>query len=187
MQEKFDEIVKTERIAVKHKKLVEALQKATLTDIAFRSTIYVPDMLLDESLYQLLDYHPPDGGKRGRVFSARYGMIGRCWRLEKSDVKGSVSTFEETLVDEWGMDRTEAREAARGRQSFACVILKNTDQVCLGLFYMDSQKPWVFDSKWNELEPLVRSEANNIGLIAALQKVHTDLIASSARVRIYKR
>ena len=114
-------------------------------------------------------------------------MIGRCWRSEKSVVQGKVPTNEGELINVWGMGKREASEAALGRQSFACVILKNADNVPLGLFYMDSSPELAFDSTWDQLEPFIRGEAKSNGLIAALQKVHTDLIACSARVKIYKR
>lgn len=160
-----------------------------LKGVNLRSTIYVQDMLFDESLYQLLDYHPPtsEGGKKGRAFSTRYGMIGRSWRLEKSDFNGKVPTDPEDLIGKWAMTRTEAREAALGRKSFACILLKNVNDECLGLFYMDSHPESVFDPTWTQTEKLVREEAASNGLIAALQRVYTDLIAPSARVKIYKR
>ena len=45
----------------------------------FRSTIYVPDVLFQDTLYQLLDYYP-EGGGRGRRKSLRFGIIGLAWR-----------------------------------------------------------------------------------------------------------
>jgi hypothetical protein len=192
VKEKFDVKVESEGIADKHKKIVDKLldgSSGTLKGANLRSTIYVPDMLLDQSLYQLLDYYPPtsDGGRKGRAFSTRYGMIGRSWRLEKSDFKGKVSTNPEDLIGEWAMTRTEAKEAALGRKSFACILLKNVNDECLGLFYMDSRPESVFDSAWTQTEKLVREEAVSNGLIVALQRVYTDLIATSARVKIDKR
>ncbi len=192
VKKKFDKLAKTEQIKDKHKKIVDKLLEATsgpMKGVNFRSTIYVPDMLLDQSLYQLLNYYPQtsEGGPRGRAFSTRYGMIGRCWRLQKSDLKGKVSTNPEELIGEWAMTRTEAKEAAVGRKSFACILLKNVNDECLGLFYMDSQPESVFEPTWNQVEEFVREEAKSNGLIASLQKIYTDLIASSARVKIDER
>ncbi len=165
VKDKFDAIAQGEQIADKHKRIVDKLLEKTsgiLKGVALRSTIYVPDMLFDESLYQLLDYYPTtsDGGKKGRVFSARYGMIGRCWRSEKSVVQGKVPTNEGELINVWGMGKREASEAALGRQSFACVILKNADNVPLGLFYMDSSPELAFDSTWDQLEPFIGERQN---------------------------
>jgi len=192
VKEKFDAISVSENIAEKHKQIVDKLLDPTtgyLKSASIRSTIYVPDILFDETLYQLLDYYPAtkDGGKRGRIFSARYGMIGRTWRLEKSDVNGTVPTDPEDLVRGWAMTRKEAKEAALDRKSFACILLKNASDECLGMFYMDSLPERVFDATWTEVESFVRQEARSNQLIKSLQKISTDLIATSARVRIYKR
>jgi hypothetical protein len=58
----------------------------------FRCAVHVRDSLFQSSLYQLIDYLPRKWagiGKssRGRAWSVRYGIIGRCWRLdlERSD------------------------------------------------------------------------------------------------------
>jgi hypothetical protein len=192
VKERFDAISASENIADKHKQIVDKLLDGAgglLKGANIRSTIYVPDILFDETLYQLLDYYPPtqDSGKRGRIFSARYGMIGRSWRLEQSDVNGTVSTNPEDLVRSWAMTRKEAKEAALERKSFACILLKNASDECLGVFYMDSLPERVFDATWVQVEEFVRTQARSNELIKSLQKISTDLIASSARVRIYKR
>ncbi len=115
VKKRFNKIVKSAEIDKKHKAIVDKLLDGTsgiLKGVDFRSTIYVPDMLFDESLYQLLDYYPmpPTGGKKGRVFSARYGMIGRCWRSEESVFQGKVPTDPKDLVNEWAMTRKEAKK-----------------------------------------------------------------------------
>jgi len=51
----------------------------------FRLTIYVPDFIFSDRLYQFTEYYDRLGAFRasdrvGRTFSIRYGIIGRVWR-----------------------------------------------------------------------------------------------------------
>jgi len=61
----------------------------------YRCTVYVPDLLFAEHLYQLVDYSPRGPKDRsGRVYPFHLGIIGRAWRLGRSAVDGTVSEKE---------------------------------------------------------------------------------------------
>ena len=112
---------------------------------AFRCTIHIQDVLEPQSLYQLADHlyvgepmGPP--GTRGRRNSIKFGIIGRAWRLGKSDYDPHVGTKVENLVEKWGMTRDEAERAGRGRQSFAVILLRDSNGDCPGLIFIDSQE-----------------------------------------------
>ncbi len=126
----------------------------------YRATVHVPDVVFRRFLYQLLDYYPGGEG-RGRRFSERYGIIGRCWRMRKStaDKNAVVSTDrpvlavneEEnrilTLIRDWGMTRQEAEQARRNRRSVLCIILKvpkHDREIPIGLLYMDAEEENAF-------------------------------------------
>lgn len=96
----------------------------------FRSTIHIQDVLEPESLYQLVEYiyvSEPQGHPktRGRRNSIRFGIIGRAWRLGRSEYDATVTTDVAELVKVWGMTQDEAARAGRGRQSFAVVLLRD--------------------------------------------------------------
>ncbi|MGO9334598.1 MAG: hypothetical protein ACLQCU_11230 [Acidimicrobiales bacterium] len=145
-----------DRIA-KKKKLKEKLTAVmTAPDIAawlsgpksgetprYRCTVHVPDPLLRDHLYQLLDYFP-DGQGRGRSFSCRAGLIGVVWRTEApQESEGSMS--DARMVLEWGMTSREAAlSRATGRRSFIGVPLKDPQESPVGVLYLDSQDAGTF-------------------------------------------
>jgi hypothetical protein len=56
----------------------------------FRLTLYVPDFIFSDRLYQFTEYYDRSGNrfldsKVGRTFSIRYGIIGRVWRSGVSE------------------------------------------------------------------------------------------------------
>jgi hypothetical protein len=105
-----------------------------------RFTLHVPDLLFKDRLYQLLDYYPGGDG-RGRTFSTRYGIIGRTWRLEKSQVT-NVSKNSVKLMEDWGMTKEEAEDPHK--QSFGSIVLFGSSGAPCGILYMDSPDLDVF-------------------------------------------
>lgn len=109
-----------------------------------RGTVYVPDIVFKDYLYQVTNYWPiTAGAKAGRRFSQRYGIIGRCWRLRESIGKGEVmssslgeAAIKHALLSEWGMISSEAL-VTRAKPAYLCVILQNADGHH-GLLYIDS-------------------------------------------------
>ena len=108
---------------IKSKEVISALGKNIkdfkgIKDIpGFRCTIHVPDILFRDTIYQLLDYYPSGRGV-SRTWSARFGIIGRAWRLRKSQTQGNVPTENNELIVEWGMTQEEADKSGKGRKSF---------------------------------------------------------------------
>lgn len=118
--------------------VLSALPRLVDTASDLRATLHVQDPLLRDSLYQLLDYNSEPRG-RGRSWSVRFGIIGRVWRREQSEIRSEVPTDANALIEEWGMTQTEARKAGRDRQSFACVFLRNQKtNVPIGILYFDA-------------------------------------------------
>ncbi len=123
----------------------------------YRATIHVPDVVIDDYLYQLVDYLPSGPGS-GRRFSVRRGIIGRCWRLGCSlgtgdalaPPRGPVAaaqghTSDDTaLVQEWGMTWEEAEKWRKDkRHSFLCILLRTASASTapsppVGILYIDS-------------------------------------------------
>lgn len=154
-----------------------------------RFTVHVPDAIFAETMYQLLDYYPKGGG-RGRIWSVRYGILGKAWRLGKSLTQESVPTTEEELTRDWGMTREEATAAAQGRKSFSCVILYNKENTAVGAFYMDAPNEKDFgDMKPSELDiyhkNIISACGEDSGLIAGLDNISRELLARGPRINIY--
>jgi hypothetical protein len=88
---------------------------------SFRCTVYIADALFDGPLYCLLDYWPK-GAAAGKVYSERYGIIGRAWRLRASCAQTVVPGDRQTLLSEWGMTEEEAAGHTEDK-SFLAVVL----------------------------------------------------------------
>ena len=140
----------------------------------YRCTLHVPDILFDETMYQLLDYYPAGGG-RGRTWSARRGIIGRAWRLDESETQGSVPTDSRDLVLGWGMTTDEAAAAGQGRKSFSCVVLRDADQTAVGIFYLDAKKEDAFGVDHQELHSAITKACQEKGLTSALANLYQEL------------
>jgi hypothetical protein len=200
--QQFDEWAGMKEIVKLHHEIVEETILGSVPDLnerirlhsLIRSTIYVPDLLFSETLYQLTDYYPPAKGERGRAFSTRFGIIGRAWRLEQSHYDKSVPTDKEKLISDWGMTLKEAKDAGHGRMSFACFVLKGISdpELVIGMIYLDAKEKEVFgdtdegaDSRWAKLEQGVQSAARDKGLSKLLEDLNDGLIEEGAHVRIY--
>jgi hypothetical protein len=191
-KEKFDNAIALRKMTPKFQKIVDDYIKPKLSQfdsLEIRATIHVQDLLFEDALYQLLDYYPSQGSGRGRSFSSRSGIIGKTWRLGKSQYAEVVPVDEERLILDWGMTRAEADRAGHGRQSFACVLMRSIDEK-LGLIYFDSPSRKAFgndkDSElWKDLEANITKGATETGLIADLSVLNRELIRPSAFIRIF--
>lgn len=139
----FDEQVHVERINVKLETVVREAIRPALTDgrHPLRATVYVPDILFEDVLYRLVDYYP-EGGGRGTTYSARFGIIGKSWRLAQSEI-ASVPPEPERLIEEWGMTHAEATGQHRAK-TLVCVILRDDEKQPVGLLFMESQSEDAF-------------------------------------------
>lgn len=151
----------------------------------FRCTVHVRDILFDNSLYQLIDYIGSKGG-RGRAWSVRRGMIGRCWRSEKSDRKGSVPKDEAQLIDNWGLTKDEL-EGANKNQTMLCHLIKADNQSPLALLYLDCEDRDAFgdEKKMDDLDGVINKAVKDFGLDRALEQVWQQARASAPLIEIY--
>jgi hypothetical protein len=103
----------------------------------FRCAIHVPDALFADSLYQLTDYWPSGGGS-GRVWSIRYGLIGKVWRLDKPQVNDLNER--DKLIKEGGMTSEEAdsQTSKSVKKSYSCSVLHEVAGNRVALLYMDA-------------------------------------------------
>lgn len=161
---------------------------------SFRCTLYVADVLFTETMYQLVDYFPRGGGK-GRTFSARFGIVGRAWRLDSPVINSHVSTDPMDLVRSWGMNLQEATAAGEGRQSFAAIPLADDGGARVGVVYLDAVVEGVFgkadgDSDSDELATrLIEATVNGAretGLRTALINVMGELRTRGPAISLHE-
>jgi len=143
--------------------------KIKLDQVAdLRCTIYIEDVLFKENLWQIVDYYPRDGRPTaGRVFSTRFGIIGRTWRMEQHLAEGEAADTREDLIKLWGMTQGEATEPTRQRFSYICCVLRETSSSAqegapIALFFADSTAKNAFGNE-------AALEAAKIAAAAAVQ------------------
>jgi hypothetical protein len=185
IKSEFDRRAEVLRLWDKLQNVVEAhlFEKVLDKEKDFRFTIYVPDVLFQDALYQLVDYYP-EGGGRGRRKSLRFGIIGLAWRSAQPQVEGDIATDAKELLKEWGMKRHEATAAGKGRKSFACVVLVDNSQTPVGLFYLDCKEKNAFGNDRALVEAITKG-AEQTGLIRDLAELGKELRQWSPVIRPY--
>ena len=185
--------VRQHMIVEKHEILCRKL-RPILGDSAntTRFTVHVPDVLIAESLYQLVHYYPRGKGA-GRIKSTGFGLIGRVWRSRKSLVYGRIPPDRDQLIGEWGMTRAQADTAGNERQSFAGIILRTARDEEVGVFYMDNKDEYAFgetdgtalqDQKSKEIINLVQE--NGRILADAIENLQKEVRAIGPKLKIFE-
>jgi hypothetical protein len=134
-----------------------------LNKIMHRATLFVPGFVGDE-LVQATNYFgygiTPTAGKIGRRFSARYGIIGRSWRLRHTLYNPHVTNEKFELVRFWGFTRVEAQEVHGDEAALIAFAVKaDKDVDPLGIIYIEGYeaeafgKPGAGELDENGLEP----------------------------------
>lgn len=152
----------------------------------YRAAVHIEDVLIRESLFQLVDDFPRRGG-RGQLKSIRFGLIGRVWRRHQSEITGPVRKEFDERINEWGMNQAEALTVARGKQFFSATLLQDRDNVPIGIFYVDTEtlvEPLPEESKKAFHNELAKGCAD-YGLIASLTSITQDLRGRSPLISIY--
>jgi hypothetical protein len=152
----------------------------------FRCTMYVPDLVFKDGLYQLLDYYPHDRRGAGRVIANRFGHVGRAFRAEESVTDGRVTTDPDLLVKEYGMTKDEVAEKAQGRRSFSCVILKRASYVVGGI-YVDAEESDAFVPGSAAFQAEVTRGAEELSVTKALDNLTRHIRRSGLHLDIMRR
>jgi hypothetical protein len=153
----------------------------------YRVTLHMPDTVQNESLYQLIEYYPrgPFPETRGRRKSIRFGAIGKAWRLQRSDYSPTVSTEREKLIADWGMTGSEADQAGRGRQTFLAVIITDSSQKPLAIFYMDATKPALLGNRTSkEISDAILKVCESSKLAENLVKIRSKMEDQAANPKL---
>ena len=167
----------------------------------FRLTVYIPDLIFDDQLYQLVEYYDKDGqrvtdDRSGRAFSVRYGIIGRVWRSGVAEVEGELISAEDRalikdLTDVREVERFIARrwgltlyEAARIRryQSYGAIRVDRGESPS-GLVFFDSKVMNAFGKSdiQDRLNRLVQESELSVGLL----ELHRE-VGQFPRIQIFR-
>lgn len=113
-------------------------------------------------------------------------MIGKQWRLGKSEIHGDVTTEADDLIRDWGMTRTEARQAQL-RQSLLCAVLRQESRDPIGILYLDAADRNEFGTpeQARELLQLTEEACKKHGLIDSLATLRDELLKQAPLIRIY--
>jgi hypothetical protein len=191
----FDREVNSHLLEQRLQNVTETQAVPLITEFAdgkrpsFRATVHVPDILFKESLYQLVDYYPRGrGGRSGRTFSARFGILGKAWRSGESQVEREVTTERQALIRDWGMTVEEATEAGQGRKSFAAILLRDGGGTAIGILYMDAEDGGVFGSEPQDRARFARTveeACKKAGLTSAVAELVKKLGERGPAIQIY--
>jgi hypothetical protein len=183
---KFDAWVDDSDIRAQLNKVLTKILKGHPKGFKYRATIHVRDIVFQDTFYQLLDYLPK-GDKRGRIFSVRFGITGRAWRLGETQSENNLKIEALDLIRDWGMTSEEASRQAQGTLSFLCVPLLDDSKRLLGVFYMDSPTPIVVapatEGVWQDN---VRESCQTFGIIKMLSQLREELKGAGPRIRVYE-
>lgn len=146
----------------------------------FRCTVYVRDPLFADALYCLVDYYP-GGRARGRTFSIRFGIIGRAWREEKSQLEPVVSNERDVLVHGWGMTVREADAAQQNASALMCVVLKDGDGDTVGVVFASADSEGFAKGD----ETTVEAHQATAQLAAAVAEVAASMRDREPAIRIF--
>jgi hypothetical protein len=146
----------------------------------YRCTVYVRDILFEDVLCRLIDYYPGGDGQ-GNIYSTRYGIIGRSWRLGKHLHETAVPDDRTELITDWGMTREEA--ARQSAKSFVTFLLAEEEKMPpVGLFYVES-KEHAFEDDLRER--LAESQAV-VALTTATAGVMEKMLGRGPRLELFQ-
>jgi hypothetical protein len=172
----------------------------------FRLTLYVPDFVFSDRLYQFTEYYDKKGsratdGRAGRTFSVRYGIIGRVWRSGVHEIEGELISEEDKrqlpsphtaddiirfIARRWGLGLDEAKRVSQ-YNSYGAIRLDSVEKK-LGIVYFDSKSKEVFGDRdhMGGIRKALIEALNDSPLIDSLLEITNETAPWSGRIQIYR-
>ena len=95
-------------------------------DYLYRACLFVPSYT-DGDLIQAVEYIGTTPGRwsgyRGRIFSVRYGIVGKAFRTSRAQVNPKIGTDAFELARDWGLTRSESIEQSRDDKSHSMIAI----------------------------------------------------------------
>jgi hypothetical protein len=172
----------------------------------YRLTLYLPDFVFSDRLFQLTEYYDRSGkqvseGNSGRTFSVRYGIIGRVWRSGVAEIEGELISREEReliakdpkhgpierfIARRWGLTLEEALRV-KEYNSYGAIRLDIADnKVGVVFFYSRETNAFSNDStRENTLKAIERVLEQSM-LLRKLLEISHEVAPWSGRVQIFR-
>jgi len=170
----------------------------------YRLTLYLPDFVFSDRLYQFTEYYNKRGeqlpGERaGRTYSVRYGIIGRVWRSGVAEIEGElISTqdralflkdqgpIEKFIARRWGLSLEEAIHV-KEYNSYGAIRLSIAESK-VGLIFFDSKLVNGFGDEAAREKALKAIEAMlvNSPLLPKLLEISHEVAPWSGRIQIFR-
>jgi hypothetical protein len=171
----------------------------------YRLTLYIPDFLFSDRLYQFSEYYNKAGQqlyeeRAGRAFSIRYGIIGRVWRSGVAEIEGELISredrellskdpnhgpIEKFIARRWGLTLGEALRV-RQYNSYGAIRLDIAESK-VGLVFFDSKLLNAFGNELLREEALteIKGMLEQSALTLKLQEINHEIASWSGRIQIF--
>ncbi len=172
----------------------------------YRFTLYLPDFVFSDRLYQFTEYYdkygaPLAGERAGRTYSVRYGIIGRVWRSGVAEVEGeliskedqqllssdpSQGPIEKFIARRWGLSLEEAYHL-KEYNSYGALRLDIAEKK-VGLIFFYSKLINAFGNEFEREKALKGIEAmlQNCSLLPKLLEISHEVAPWSGRIQIFR-
>ncbi|WP_340667731.1 hypothetical protein [Bradyrhizobium ottawaense] len=172
----------------------------------FRLTIYVPDLLFSDRLYQFTEYYDKQGKlaseqQAGRTYSIRYGIIGRVWRSGVAEIEGELISpedqmllardprhgpIEKFIARRWGLTLAEAAHIKQ-YNSYAAIRLEIAESKVGVVFFYSKQLNAFGDNvarerALTEIKVMLEQSA----LVTKLLEINDEIASWSGRIQIFR-
>lgn len=176
----------------------------------FRLTLYIPDIIFSERLYQVAEYYDKFGNRStidraGRALSIRYGVGGRVWRSKVNEIEGELLAKEDQdqmkregldrnnpddvgryIARRWGFTLGEVAHIRR-YNSYGAILLQRASAP-VGLIYFDSKETNAFGSSIEAKQTLDRivSMLTSVELSDRLLEISNELQPWAGGIEIFR-
>ena len=172
----------------------------------YRFTLYLPDFLFSDRLYQFTEYYdkrgmPIAGARAGRTYSIRYGIIGRVWRSGVAEIEGeliskedqellakdpSQGPIEKFIARRWGLTLEEAYHV-KEYHSYGAIRL-NLAESKVGLVFFYSKGVNAFGSETEKKSALkvIETMLQTCPLLPKLLDISHEVAPWSGRIQIFR-
>lgn len=171
----------------------------------YRLTVYIPDFVFEDRLYQLTEYFDRAGNqktsdKSGRTYSIRYGIIGRVWRSGVAEIEGELISSEEReqlgkdpreadlirlIARRWGLTLEEA-VLVRPYESYGAIRIEAVERpVGIVFFYSKARNAFGDAAGAGELQTNIQSIVENSLLLTSMLELSRE-VEPRTRIRIFR-
>jgi hypothetical protein len=172
----------------------------------FRFTLYLPDFIFSDRLYQFTEYYDREGlqsseSVAGRTFSVRYGIIGRVWRSGVAEIEGEVISSEDQalirsdrkhgpiekfIARRWGLTLEEALHIKK-YNSYGAVRLDFAENK-LGVVFFYSKESNAFGDQLVRERKLraIQGVLEEAPLVQKLLEISHEVAPWSGRIQIFR-